>query len=357
MTSGEQEHRHSLFSPLLLELPVCASFREDYCNVHKKEVTKQLIPYLSLAAMKLFKKKSGSKKSKKTVDAVMPRKDALVDRSTADHSVSSESSTISTSECTFNSEAASGLRLSANANVKDQVFSKNPVVDDASKYGYEDAPPDSEATEKYGYGDGAPQGPSKTLRRSSLKAEGTDWANPNRPRRRASIGCAMGDEIAVNIRGQDKPVRRRRSITFNEECNVRTVKPVTHIEEVKPEDIWFQEHEFNRIQKKIVYLVDEVSKGNDKGFCLRGLESLVGDQGTAKLERRYGLYDSVYEEQEYQKEYGIYGSGGDEGLSHASRMVSKASVREAQERAQRDSQDIERYLQSTRRQIRRRMSM
>ena len=79
------------------------------------------------------------------------------------------------------------------------------------------------------------------------------------------------------------------------------MKPVTHIEEVKPEDIWFQEKDFNRIKKKIVYLVDEVSKGNDKGFCMRGLESLVGDQGAAKIERRYGLYDSVHEEQEYQK--------------------------------------------------------
>jgi hypothetical protein len=191
----------------------------------------------------------------------------------------------------------------------------------------------------------------RTGRRSSLKTGSTDWTE----RRRASIGCTTTfctcDDAPSSSPEQHTP--RRRSITFKETALVCPVSPLVE-KGGKHEDLWFQVHDFQRIKKKIHAIAKEIQNqggANERQLCTRGIESFLSpDVKLSKTQRRHSLYDAIYQEQEHH--YAITcetAADAEEGMSYASRVISRSSVSEARERARQDEASVQEYLQDTRR--------
>jgi hypothetical protein len=202
---------------------------------------------------------------------------------------------------------------------------ENSNESDASKYGYEDADAAVPAS-KF----------SRAPRRSSMKTEG-------RPRR-ASI--QFGGEIEVTLPGESLPVTRRTSIEFVTKPEVQEVKPqeATH-------NLWMQQEEYDTIGKNNSKIVSKVEQGTDKHFCLRGLEGMMSTSTQEKY--RKDARDSVAEEQSHQRKQGIFD---EERISENYKYASLQSKLVAAERGETDNAEIETYLRSTRKMMRR-MSM
>ena len=252
---------------------------------------------------------------------------------------------------------------------------------DVEKYGYEHTDTDvhsqsasnnsaygGDSSDKYGYeslGDldrdrnSSPESftsKRRIGRRSSLKS--SDPNDIQRIRRRASIAEFGGEEYHVNIRGHEKPVRRRRSITFNESCSVKTVTSVMDKVDC-PSELWFQDEDYRQIKKKIYDVAKRALKGKrskekkDCRLCTRGLESLMDVDGPSQMDKRYQLYDAVLDAQDYQEEKQIYGEKGDILVSEASEEYTKSATSEALMRAQVDEQAILKYTAGERVRMRR----
>ena len=228
---------------------------------------------------------------------------------------------------------------------------------DADKYGYGDASPDAS---KYGYGDAAPDSASdcgsvssdpglhrrrqRTARRSSMKQAGAP--------RRASIGFT--GEREIRLPNSEKKVKRRTSISFDENVTVKNVQPVASLTK-NPEKLWFQDNEFDKMKEKAFAIIDMVESGElpperQSKLCVRGLESLLRENQLNKRELRYKAWDSVLDEQDYQMDNGTFE---EKAMADAYKLTTMASRVEAQRRAKQDQEEVEKYLRSTRKQIRR----
>jgi hypothetical protein len=244
--------------------------------------------------------------------------------------------------------------------------SPNSVVKDYD-YGYGEARPDSDArvemetrprssrrssvkgagaAKDYGYGDACPDSavesrPVRTTpRRSSMKQ-----GDHSTSRRRASISCT--GEMEMNLPGKKKPVRRRTSIAFAEEADVRLVEPIATLTD-EPETLWFQEEELSNIKDRLRAVVNTVEHGElNSKVCIRGLEGHIGGNTRAKV--RAG-WDAVTGEQTMQKIEGKFNASG---ISTMYKMFTKESANQAAERAQQDAADIDKYQRETRRTMRR----
>eukprot|EP00934_Nitzschia_sp_Nitz4_P007488 Nitzschia sp. Nitz4//scaffold4_size323378//290485//291216//NITZ4_000712-RA/size323378-processed-gene-0.312-mRNA-1//1//CDS//3329553555//7478//frame0 len=234
-------------------------------------------------------------------------------------------------------------------------YGYGPGAPDSDKYGYGDAAPDIN-TSIYGYGDGAPdvaqgQGeagmplhrPERQGRRSSMKQQGIP--------RRSSIGYR--GETTVMLPGHRKPVRRRTSISFEGEVQVKEVRPVGELTD-QPERLWFQAEEYNVIREKAIFVTELASTGADKllasekKLCTRGLESHI-DKDSVDMEQ-YIAWRSVFEEQFYQRQDGQFD---DEAVAKMYEMASLPSRLRALERAQGDVKDAERHTKGIRKELRR----
>jgi hypothetical protein len=144
-------------------------------------------------------------------------------------------------------------------------------------------------------------------------------------RRRASIGTCTSEEftkassnsnpngpdtravIEVKLPGVKGKVRRRRSITFNEEVNVRKVVPTKLLSE-EPEKLWFQSQEYSVIKKKTQALLSRVDANgfvDGKKYCTRGLERYMLSHEDREG-KKYGALDSVLLEQRLQRGEGVF---------------------------------------------------
>ena len=172
------------------------------------------------------------------------------------------------------------------------------------------------------------------------------------PRRRASIGYT--GEIEVSLPGQDQPVKRRTSISFDEKVKVKSVSPVSQMTD-RPEELWFQDDEYDRMKQKSFEIVDRVELGmtGGKKYCTRGLEKLMQKNQEASMIKKYDAWDAVLNEQFSQRESGTFN---DVNIANALRFKTMNSQREANLRAQGDADEIEKYVRTTRRMMRR-MSM
>ena len=199
---------------------------------------------------------------------------------------------------------------------------------DTSKYGYGDASPD---TSRYGYGDAAPDSsasryqyedasvdsdcaPRAPARRSSMTAAVGSGRQPRRSSmktsgapRRSSIGYTGEREVVLPGRRQ---VKRRTSISFDEQVKVRSVAPVAELAK-NPEKLWFQAEDYEKMRQKSITLAEMVERRGVDGFpgrvpCIRGLECLIGDEGEAKSVRRYDAYGVVMYEQHSQRNEGVF---------------------------------------------------
>jgi hypothetical protein len=202
-----------------------------------------------------------------------------------------------------------------------------------------------ETASQYEYGDAAPSdgGSSrqvKTPRRSSMKQGSTIG-------RRASIGCT--GEIGMNLPGQRDPaVRRRSSISFSKENEVKEVEPVSSlIDDSKA--LWFQNEELQDIKAKLRTIVVAVERGdeNARNICIRGLECHIGRSSKTKMN---AAWDAVVIEQCMQQNKGSFD---DETISMKYKIFAKGSKEKAVERAKEDEAAISNYQRDTRRMMRR----
>ena len=225
-------------------------------------------------------------------------------------------------------------------------FSKEDEVKEVERVSDGDTSP--EIASQYGYGDAAPSDcgssrPSKTPRRSSMKQGSTTG-------RRASMGCT-GSEIEVKLPGRRDPVRRRISISFSKEDEVKEVERVSSLTD-DSKALWFQKDELQNIKTKLRTIIGSVERGNEnaKKLCTRGLECHIGKSSKTKIN---AAWDAVVLEQYMQHNKGSFD---DETISRKYKIFARGSQEKAAERAKEDEAAIAKYQRDTRRMMRR-MSM
>jgi len=180
--------------------------------------------------------------------------------------------------------------------------------------------------------------PKRTPRRSSLKESCPVRAQ----RRRASIGICKDQRaqfIEVKLPMRRESIKRRRSIQFDEDVNIRSIQPTTSVTGADKKQLWFQDEEYSTIKKKTRALLEKVdSKGvvNGKKYCTRGLEKYMEDPRTREQEK-YEAWDSVLMEQEMQRKLKIFD---DESIGRFYKRTSVTSVAEAHSRATADAAEV-----------------
>ena len=207
--------------------------------------------------------------------------------------------------------------------------------------------------------------PRRMPRRSSMK----NSACPLRVSRRASIGTphelqqrrlsmeadlARGTLDATQIYEIQLPnqcrrdsIKRRRSIHFNDEVNVRSIQAVSHVPGAIKHELWFQEAEYSTIKKKTRALLEKVDQHgivNGKKYCTRGLEKYMEEKVGARSQTRYAAWDTVLMEQELQRQLHIF----DEvSIGQQYAVTSTMNAAEAARRATCDADEVAGYYSTT----------
>jgi hypothetical protein len=184
--------------------------------------------------------------------------------------------------------------------------------------------------------------PKRQPRRSSIKGAGCPTARANR---RASIGvCASfapQQVVEIQLPGNRRVLKRRSSITFNEDVNVRKIQPTIKIKGADKKELWFQDQEYTSIKKKTKALLEKVDSNgivNGKKYCTRGLEKYMQDP-TERAREKYGSWDSVLIEQDNQRKTNNYSSG-DENIARLYKYTSTMSTIQATQRAAFDAEEV-----------------
>ena len=235
-----------------------------------------------------------------------------------------------------------------------------------TKYGYEDAAPTTAkaAADKYGYED-APPTPKRERytydanrlpRRSSMKSEYSSKSVA----RRESIGSMSTQVVEVRMRGERKPIQRRRSINFDPKPKIRSVEKVTDL--ANQEELWVQEDEMAKMKLERKEHVRQL-KAKHRGISTaaaspgkdgdaeaegaeeedyRGLEKYVDKTGRI---RRMDGWDAVLWEQEQQE---IYGTFDGQKIADLYSKTTGPSPEKAAQLAKKDAEEIEQYLMTPR---------
>ena len=160
-----------------------------------------------------------------------------------------------------------------------------------------------------------------------------------RPRRSSMKGSTPGPRHPEGTR------RRRHSISFQDEVKVTEVVPLSTLANSKG-DLWLQGEDYYNIVNKVHAIVDRTVNGQGPKYCVRGLEHLIQPQDAPKSE----AWDAVLDEQQFQQTTGRYD---DERLSRKYRSSSIQSRMDAKIRAQKDENEVAKYLEDTRKYCRR----
>jgi len=193
-------------------------------------------------------------------------------------------------------------------------------------------------------------------RRSSMKKNDSESTK----RRRASI--SYRGEITIVLPTGEK-TKKRTSISFADEetelNQIREIKPVSNMEGVDPNRLWFQEEEYDFIKREIVRILKQSMKEKRDGrskverggweICTRGLEPIMYRNSTK--EARQEANTSVIEEYLMQKSRGEYD---DDSLRQIYSFYTIDSKVDAEYKADLDQKEIQNYLKDTRNRWRRR---
>jgi hypothetical protein len=212
-----------------------------------------------------------------------------------------------------------------------------------AKYGYEEAPP-TPKRERYTYD------ASKLPRRSSMKSEYSSTSVS----RRESIGSMSTQVVEVRVRGERKPIQRRRSINFDPQPQVQTVEKVTTM--ASSHELWVQEEEMAQMKanrkehvrklkmkhRGMAAPADASGDEEEEEEDFRGLEKYVDKTGRI---RRMDGWDAVLWEQEQQE---IYGKFDDTKIAELYSKTTGPSPDKAAQLAKKDAEDIEQYLMTPR---------
>merc|ERR1712238_400262 len=180
-------------------------------------------------------------------------------------------------------------------------------------------------------------------------------------RRRASIATctasSIEEELAcgtlqpsqvleIRLPGRRESIKRRTSITFNEDVNVRKIQAISKVKGAVKEELWFQDIEYSQIKKKTKALIEKVDASGQfdgKKYCTRGLEKYMECPQKRALKKYHG-WDSVLMEQEMQRNLHIYD---DEAISGFYQQTNQENVVEATTRAQLDAQEVASFYTTT----------
>jgi len=277
------------------------------------------------------------------------------------------------------------------------------VVSDTSSDDSDSSGGEDDAAEKYGYGDAVPDTETKSFprrlstrnsirRRSSicrqkplsLREDENDDDDENLPfhperaprrssikgtcptraraRRRASIATctnavSIEEELAsgtitpsqvleIRVPGRRGSIKRRTSITFNEDVNVRNIQAISKVKGAVKQELWFQDVEYTQIKKKtraLIQKVDATGTFDGKKYCTRGLEKYM-ECPQKRASKKYQGWDSVLMEQEMQRNLQIYD---DESISGFYKQTAQENVVEATHRAQLDAQEVAAFYTTT----------
>lgn len=193
-------------------------------------------------------------------------------------------------------------------------------------------------------------------RRSSMKQNDSESLK----RRRASI--SYRGEITI-VLPTGEITKKRTSISFADEetelNQIREIKPVSNMEGVDPNRLWFQEEEYDFIKQEIVRILRQSAKENREGgskaeqggweICTRGLEPIIYRKSTK--EARQEANTSVIEEYLMQKSRGEYN---DDSLRQIYSFHTIDSQLDAEHKADLDQKEIQNYLKDTQNMWRRR---
>lgn len=113
-------------------------------------------------------------------------------------------------------------------------------------------------------------------------------------------------ERVFYLPGHDEPVTKKTCLTFSNRVRVRHIVPVHELME-DPETLWYQDNEYNQIQKKCCVVAGKAMKGEmynrGKKLCIRGLESIINPEGRRCAQ--LGGWDTVLRMQDIQRNRGI----------------------------------------------------
>lgn len=253
---------------------------------------------------------------------------------------------------------------------------------------------------------------SRRFRRSSLVGN-SNW-EASRERRRATIqhlgsqsstsssssaAAAEPEIIEVLLPGMAVPVRRRRSVGFDDGASTVIPGATTpaggddHDDEAR----WLQQSDYDdisRANEKIVRYVRRNSNGNNGGrdgtaegswdgdgssisragvdlqsantgpdgtnrlrtqlrLCTRGLEGMISEASTASSQDRDHAREAVLEEQRAQREAGRWGTYDEGRIAQRYHFASIQPTLLAADRAATDEAEVQTYLKDTRRMMRR----
>merc|ERR1711865_310201 len=166
-------------------------------------------------------------------------------------------------------------------------------------------------------------------------------SSPSRRRR------ASADEVSLPGRPKHETVRRRRSITFDNDVDVQKIEPIKSLAgKDGSKSLWFQENEYESIKTKTLALLDRVDPTSGiidgKKYCTRGLEKFMTPEATEV--KKHQAWDSVLNEQFLQRKDGEYD---EETLANIYMYSTKRSRKQAFQRASLDAVASEAYLKTT----------
>merc|ERR1712238_249633 len=145
--------------------------------------------------------------------------------------------------------------------------------------------------------------------------------------------------LEIRVPGRRESIKRRTSITFNDDVNVRNIQAISQVQGAVKEELWFQDSEYSQIKKKTKALIDKVDASGQfdgKKYCTRGLEKYMECPQQRALKKYHG-WDSVLMEQEMQRNLHIYD---DESIGQFYAITAKENVTAATTRAHLDAQEV-----------------
>lgn len=146
--------------------------------------------------------------------------------------------------------------------------------------------------------------------------------------------------LEVRLPGRRQSVTRRRSITFNEDVEIQSIRPAKELTD-RPDKLWFLDHEYEAIERKnnrIAAATSNESKNfhnnNDDNDCVRGLERYLNRSSSA--DNFQDATNSVLKEQETQRSEGFFC---EESIRNSYKNKSERSATEARRRAEMDASE------------------
>mmetsp|Transcript_35084 Transcript_35084/g.39185 ORF Transcript_35084/g.39185 Transcript_35084/m.39185 type:complete len:372 (+) Transcript_35084:66-1181(+) len=155
----------------------------------------------------------------------------------------------------------------------------------------------------------------------------------------SSSSHSTTEEQVLTRRREESTIKRRTSVTFNEDINVRKIQAMSNVKGVVKQELWFQDVELLQMKKKTRALIEKVDASghcNGKKYCTRGLEKYMACPHQRATKRCQG-WEAVFLEQERQRQLQIYD---DASIRRFYKQTANINVMEATNRAHLNAEEV-----------------